>query len=96
MSKKPYVHLECEAAMITHTIDLSAYTHLGTSTPGPPATPGDYVGTASHWLNRHGLDLIRSGDRLHLWHGDWLSVPYEIYQYRSSQHYLAIGQGVKR
>lgn len=64
---------------------------IGTTTPGPPVNEGEWIGVCAH----HGMgrvvswELVRSGDALHLWHGDWITGEFEIFQCGHSQSYIA-------
>lgn len=63
-------------------IDLTGYVLIGITTPGPPATEGTHMGTCSHVTYRvQTWDLYRCGQKLHLWHGDWLKGEFEVWSH---------------
>ncbi|MGD1941859.1 MAG: hypothetical protein ACFB0G_11155 [Leptolyngbyaceae cyanobacterium] len=74
-------------------MDLTGYTEVGRTTPGPPASEGERLGVAtlhvagSDFNPMYGHDLYQCGDRYHLWRGDWLRTPVQIWHKGSS--YLA-------
>lgn len=77
-------------------IDLSNHVFIGVTTPGPPATEGTPLGTATHTTHRaQTWDLCKCGDLLHLWHGDWLRGRFEIWQHKQGG-YVAIAKAVSK